>query len=113
MVDEGGLLGDVGDHAAGRALDLPDGGGGPRHQDEEHAPRHRVGGQVLLGDAVLPVAAAAVDDRDVVGLGERADPAGEPARHPHQVGVVQLLLGVAVQAPHHTRNPPGLCPSEK
>ncbi|HEY5985717.1 MAG TPA: hypothetical protein VIV12_04935, partial [Streptosporangiaceae bacterium] len=34
-----GLLLKVGDHPAGGALDLPDGGGGARDQDEEHAPR--------------------------------------------------------------------------
>src|SRR6266496_5295233 len=74
VVDVGGLLLEGANDARGGALDLPDGGGGPRHQDQEHAPRHRVGGQVLLGDLVLPVAPAAVDDRNVVGLGKRPDP---------------------------------------
>ena len=35
------------------------------------------------------------------------DAPGEPARHPHQVRVIQLVV-TAVQRRHQHRNPPGL-----
>ena len=65
-----------------------------------------MGGQVRLGDAVLALPGRAEDHRHPVGRAPRLDPAGEPARHPHQVGVVQLGVAVAVPAP-----PPGAKPA--
>ena len=79
------------------ALHLPHRRRGPGHQDHEHPGPHGVGGQVLLGDAVLALAALAVDDRDPRRLGPGPHPTGEPPRHAHQVGVVELLVAVAVQ----------------
>lgn len=70
---------------------------GTGDQDEEHAGTHVVLPQVLLGDQVLAVLPVAVDDGDRVCLAERPHPSGEPARHPHQVRVVELLVAVAVQ----------------
>jgi hypothetical protein len=70
---------------------------GLRGQDQEHSRAHRVRGQVLLGDPVLALPALA-DDRHLVGRSPRLHPAGEPAGHPHQVRVVQLLIGAAVQS---------------
>ena len=65
-----------------------------------------MGGQVRLGDAVLALPGLAEDNRHRVGRAPRLDPPGEPARHPHQVGVVQLGVAVAVPAP-----PPGAKPA--
>ena len=101
VVDEGPLLGQVAQHPAGRAGDLPHRGDRAGDQDQEHPALHLVGGQVLLGDLVLAFPALAVDHRDAVRTGRGADPAGEPPGHPHQVRVVQLLV-VTMQAP-----PPG------
>jgi hypothetical protein len=58
-----------------------------------------------LGDLVFAFPALAVDHGDVVRGGRGPDPAGEPAGHPDQVRVVQLLV-IAVQAP-----PPGPKPA--
>ena len=104
VVDVRRLLRDVADHPGGlRAADLPHARRRLRGQDQEHPrPGRRVRGQVLLGDQVLALPGLAVDHRDAVGLAPRLDPAGEPARHPHQVRVVQLLVGAVVQPP-----PPG------
>jgi hypothetical protein len=88
VVDEGPLLDQVAQHPAGRAGDLPDRGHRARHEDQEHSAIHPVGGQVLLGDLVLAFPALAVDHRDAVRVGRRADPAGESPGHPHQVRIV-------------------------
>jgi len=61
-----------------------------------------VGGEVFLGDPVLAFTALAVDDRDLVRRPPGLDSTGEPASHPHQVVVVQLLLAAVVQpSPPH------------
>src|SRR6266566_2700848 len=57
---------------------------------------------MLLGDPVLALPGRAVDDRDAVRARPRLDPAGEPAREPHQVRVIQLIVGAVVPPP-----PPG------
>lgn len=56
-------------------------------------------GQILLGDAVLALPGLAEHHRHVVRRAPRLDPPREPARHPHQVGVVQLGVAVVVPAP--------------
>jgi hypothetical protein len=68
-------------------------------QDEEHPRPDGAGSQVVLGDPVLAFPAAAVDDGNPLRPGERPHPPREPARRPHQVGVVELGLGAAVQLP--------------
>jgi hypothetical protein len=66
------------------------------HQDEKHPRSHRVTGQVFLGKLMLALAALAVDHRDLVGVGLGPHPTGELAGHPHQMGVVQQLIGVVM-----------------
>ncbi len=58
-----------------------------------------MGGQVLLGDPVLALPGLAVDDRNPVGGAPRLDPAGEPASHPHEVRVIELVIAAVVQPP--------------
>ena len=59
-------------------------------------------GQVLLRDPVLALPGLAVDHRDAVRGRPGPHPAGEPARQPHQVRVLQLRIRITVPAP-----PPG------
>ena len=113
VVHEGLLLGQIPDDAASRTADLPHWRHRAGDQDEKHTRSHRVGGQVGLGDQMLALPAAAVDDRDLVGLGKGADSAGEPARHAHQLGVVQLLLGAFVQAPPPHPKPARVVPQRE
>ena len=56
-------------------------------------------GQILLGDLMLALPGLAIDHRNPVRLRGRAQPAGEPAREPHQMRVVQPLVAVAVPTP--------------
>ena len=60
---------------------------------------HSVRGQVLLGELMLALTTLAVDDRDLVGIGPSPHPTSEPAGHPHQMRVVQLLITTAMQPP--------------
>jgi hypothetical protein len=99
VVDERHLLGQVDDHSTTGASDLPHRRRGTRHQDEKHPWSHGVRGQVLLSELVFALATLAVDDRDPVSRGRRTQPAGEPPGHPHQMRVVQLLIGVTMQPP--------------
>ena len=69
--------------------------------------------QVLLGDQVLALPGLAVDHRDAVRVRPGLDPAGEPARHPHQVRVVQLLVAVAVQPPPPAPEPARVMPQRE
>src|SRR5207247_10522849 len=106
-----GLLLDAGDAPAWRPLHLPHRRGGLGGQDQEHTwPRRRVGGEMLLGDPVLALPGRAVDDRDAVRARPRLDPAGEPARAPHQVRVIQLIVGAAVPPPPPRPEPPRAAP---
>lgn len=43
----------------------------------------------------------------------RLDPAGEPAGHPHQVGVIQLLVRAGVQPAPPGVKPTGIMPQRK
>ncbi len=99
MVDEGRLLDQVANHAALWTLHVPGRGRCAGDQDQEHAGAHPVRRQVLLGDAVLALVVLAVKDRDAIRGGPRSDPPGEAASHPHQVGVVEVLVVVVVQSP--------------
>jgi hypothetical protein len=63
-------------------------------------------GQVRLGDAVLALPGLTEDHRHLVGRAAGLDPPREPTHHPHQVGVVQLGVAVAVPA-----SPPGAEPT--
>ena len=99
VVDERPLLRQVARSPRRRAADLPHARRRLRDQDQEHPRAHLVAGQVLLGDQVLTLPGLAVDHRDPGGVRPRLHPPGEPARHPHQVRVVQLLIGAIVQPP--------------
>ena len=76
------------------------------HQHQKHPDADLMAGQVRLGDAVLALPGRAEDHRHPVGRTPRLDPPREPARHSHQVRVVQLGVAVAVPAP-----PPGAEPA--
>ena len=99
VVDELPGLVQVADPSGPGAADLPHRRRRPRHQDQEHAHADRVLAQVLFGDPVLALLSLAVDHRHLVCLGPGPNPAGEPARQPHQVRVVQLLVALLVPAP--------------
>ena len=94
MVDVRVLLGEVADHPGrGGAVHLPHRRRCLRHQHQEHPRPHGVvGGQVFLRDPMLASTGLAVDDRHLARPAPRLDPTGEPARHPHQMVVVQLLV---------------------
>lgn len=81
---------------------FPHGGGCFRDQDQEHPGPDGVGGQIVLRDPMLPFPGAAGDHLDLVRGGPGPDPAGEPARQPHQMRVVQRVVAVVVPAspPH-------------
>jgi hypothetical protein len=114
VIDERPLLRDVADDAAGlRSADLPHARRRLRHQDHEHARAHGVGGQVLPGDQVLTLPGLAVDDRDAVRASPRPDPAGEPPGHPHQVRVIQIIVGAAVQPPPPEPEPGRIMPQRE
>ena len=95
-----GLLGNgADDPAIGGAAHVPHRGRGPGDQDQEHPRADRMRPEVLLGDQVLAFPAGAVDHRDAAGRGKGPHPPGEPARQPHQMGVVQFVVGIVVQPP--------------
>ncbi|MDQ6675115.1 MAG: hypothetical protein M3069_31000 [Chloroflexota bacterium] len=56
-------------------------------------------GEIVLGDVMLAVPAAAVDDWDVVRLGEPTHAAAKAPSQTHEVRVVELLLGATHQRP--------------
>ena len=62
--------------------------------------------QIVLGEPMLALVGLAVDHRDAVRGGGRANTAGEPPRQPHQVRIVQRLITVVVPAA-----PPGAEPA--
>src|SRR5207249_7499319 len=82
-------------------LDVPDRGYRPSHKNKEHSLLDHVCGQVLLPNLVLVLSWAAVNDRDLVSLGEATYTATEATGHAHQMGVVQLFVG-----PIHQATPP-------
>jgi hypothetical protein len=90
---------DVDDAISRRPFHRPHRCRGLGHQHQKHPGVDRVSGQVFRGDAVLALAGLAEDHRDRVGRAPGLDPAGEPPGHPHQMGVVQLLVAAVVQPP--------------
>ena len=102
VVDVLGLLLQAHDHPARGPPHLPHRRPRPGDQDQEDTRPDAVAGQVLLRDPVLALPGLAVDHRDAVRGRPGPHPAGEPARHPHQVRVIQLRIRIAVPAP-----PPG------
>ena len=100
VVDELPALLQVVDDALRGPRDLPHQRRRPGHQDQKHAHTHlRVLGQILLGDLMLALPGLAIDHRNAARLGGRANATREPAREPHQVRVVQLLIAIAVPSP--------------
>jgi hypothetical protein len=62
-------------------------------------------GQVLFGDLVFPLTSLALDHGNALGLGESPQATAEAARHPHEVGVVEMLFR-PLRFCHQARNPP-------
>jgi len=88
----GSFLGQV-DAAAARTLDVPHRGHRAADEDHEESTADGVLGEIVLGEVMLAVPASAVDDRDVVRLGESAYAATEAPSQTHEVRVVKLVLG--------------------
>ena len=84
-----------------------------RGQDQEHPRGDHVSRQVLLDDQVLALPGLAEDDRDPVHRCPGLDPAGEPARHPHQVRVIELVLAAIVQPPPPAPEPARVMPDRE
>ena len=92
------LLGQV-DATTTRTLDVPNRGHRAADEDHEQSTADEVLSEIVLGDVMLAVPAAAVDDRDVVRLGEPTYAAAKAPSQTHEVRVVELLLGVTHQRP--------------
>ena len=99
VVDELPSLLEVADHSRRGPADLPHRRRRPAHEDQEHAGSRLVLGQVLLGDLMLALTGLAIDHGNAVCLRGGPQAAGEPAREPHQVRVIQPLIAVAVPPP--------------
>ena len=80
--------------------------------DHKESPSYRRGFQMLFGNVVLPLAHRAIDDGYAVGLGVGAHAATEPAGHPHQMRVIQPVIGSA-QLPPPQAKPTGAVPRPK
>jgi hypothetical protein len=83
------------------------------HQHQKHPDADLMTGQVRLGDAVLALPGLTEDHRHPVRGAPRLDPPREPARHPHQVGVVQLGVAVVVPASPPHPKPARVVPERK
>ena len=57
---------------------------------------------MTLGDIVLAFPERTVDHRDAVGSRIGVQPTAEPARHSHQVGVMERLIGPGQRTPPQT-----------
>jgi len=68
--------------------------------------------QVLFGYIVFSIAHGALDHWNVAGLRKGAHPTTESACHPHQVGIVQTLVGAHQLTPPHAQ-PAGIMPHPK
>ena len=71
----------------------------------------KISASAALSASALP--GLAVDDRDAVHARPGFQPAGEPAGHPHQVRVVELIVGATVQyAATRPGTRPGCAPAK-
>jgi hypothetical protein len=76
-----------------RPGDLPYRSLGATYQDEKQTLGDAGLSQIFFGDVVFPLPHAAVDERNIMRLGIGAKAATEATRHPHQMGVVQGVIG--------------------
>jgi putative transposase len=74
---------------------------GATNQDQEQALGDGRLGQIFLGQIVLALPCGTVDHRNAVGRGVAADAPAEAAGHPHQVGILQRLVGPGQRPPPH------------
>ena len=85
--------------------DVPYRGLGATHEDEKQ-PLGDLGlGQIFLGDVVLTFPHGAVDDRNIVRFRITAKAATEATRHPHQMSVVQGVIGPSQGLPPYMKAP--------
>ena len=85
--------------------DVPYRGLGATHEDEKQ-PLGDLGlGQIFLGDVVLTFPHGAVDDRNIVRFRIAAKAATEATRHPHQMSVVQGVIGPSQGLPPYMKAP--------
>jgi hypothetical protein len=66
---------------------------GATNQDQKQPLANRRLGQIFFGQIVFALSCGTVDHRNAVGLGVAANAPTEAAGHPHQVGVLQRLVG--------------------
>jgi hypothetical protein len=66
------------DATAARTLDVPHWGHRTADEDHEQSTADGMLGEIVLGDVMLALPAAAVDNRDVVCLGEATHPTAKP-----------------------------------
>ena len=102
VVNKGPLGLQVLDDPLAGPLHLPERGHGPTHQHQEHAANIGIFLQMCFGDFVLSFFAVAIDDGHAVRSRPATHPAAEAPRHPHQVCIVQFVIGTVVQP-----SPPG------
>jgi len=98
VIDVRQLFGQV-DATAARTLNIPDRSHRAADEDHEQPTADGMLGQIVLGEVMLTLPAAAVDDRNVVRLGEPTHAAAEPTCQTHEVRIVELLLGATHQRP--------------
>src|SRR5207245_3822981 len=94
VIDVRQLFGQV-DATAARTLNIPDRSHRAADEDHEQPTADGMLGQIVLGEVMLTLPAAAVDDRNVVRLGEPTHAAAEPTSQTHEVSIVELLLVAA------------------
>lgn len=92
--------------------DLPDRGLGATHQDKKQALGDLGLGQIFFCEVVFPFPHGAVDDRNIVRFRMAANAATEATRHPHQMNVVQGLVGASQGLPPDMKSPGRMSPSE-
>src|SRR6266545_2465192 len=106
VIDVRQLLGQM-DAATARALDVPHRGHRTADEDHEQPTADGVLGEIVLGDVMLAVSATAVNDWDVVRLGEASHAAAKATSQTHEVRVVKLFIGATHQRPPPHAKPAG------
>src|SRR5262245_57409477 len=81
-----------------RTSDLPHRCNGARDKNQKESSLDRVVGQVILSNVMLALTPATINDWNLVSFGESTYSTAEPTGHPHQMGVVQLLIRAVHQA---------------